>query len=241
MLVGHSFQFLTFLERGHVICLQMFKQANLDCLPHEILTCIFIWSQNNELPLVSRIMYGQLQRTCSIGTKVDWLLERFEDNLTLAATQGGKFRFFNINILKRLDQLNGTAIRLDNKRIPSNLFSKLELSDETFELITEYLERGGSSKLPDGYPIIKSCQLGHIRLVKMLIKHGADPSARKCLALRTAAVRENRMIVDYLLDEVKMKPDTLTLKECVKRGKLDIANVLMAHGAVPDMETLNSM
>jgi hypothetical protein len=209
----------------------MFKQATLDCLPHEILTCIFIWSQNSDLPLVSRTMYRQLQKTCSIGTKVDWLLERFEDNLTLAAAQGGKFRFFNINILKRLDQLNGTLIRLDNRRIPSNLFAKQVLPDETFELITEFLDRGGSSKLPDGYPIIKSCQMGHLKVVKL----------RKCLALRAAAVRENRIMIDYLLDEVKMKPDTLTLKECVKRGKLDIANLLMAHGAVPDMETLNSM
>ncbi|GAB5588316.1 NADH kinase pos5 [Umbelopsis nana] len=217
----------------------MFGQATLDHLPHEILTCIFIWSSNNELPLVSKALYHNLHNA-SIGTKVDFLLARHGNKPVEAAAQGGKFRFFNLTVLKRLDQLNGSRIVLKDKRIPSNLFTQSNISDDSYQLIEELLLRGCSSTLPEGLPIIKSCQLGHLRMVKLLVAHGADPYARNCLALRTAAVRENYTIINYLLDDLQMTPDTLTLKVCVKRGKMKVADILMAHGAVPDMETLNN-
>jgi len=218
----------------------MFGQATLDHLPHEILTYIFIWSSNNELPLVSKALYHNLHNA-SIGTKVDFLLARHGNKPVEAAAQGGKFRFFSLTVLKRLDQLNGSRIVLKNKRIPSNLFTQSNISDDSYQLIEELLLRGCSSTLPEGLPIIKSCQLGHLRMVKLLVAHGADPYALNCLALRTAAVRENYTIINYLLDDLQMTPDTLTLKVCVKRGKMKVADILMAHGAVPDMETLNSM
>ncbi|CAO3665174.1 unnamed protein product [Umbelopsis ramanniana] len=218
----------------------MFGQATLDRLPHEILASIFILSSNNELPLVSRKLYVNLSHS-SIGTKVDWLLGKYNNNPIEAAIQGPRFRFFNQITLERLDKVNGSKITMKGRRIPSILFAQQTLSDDSYQLIKELLERGCSSTLPDGFPIIKSCQLGHLNLVKLLIAHGADPYARKCLALRSAAVRENYTMIDYLLDDLKMTPDTLTLKECVKRGKMKVADILMAHGAVPDMETLNSM
>jgi hypothetical protein len=218
----------------------MFNKASLDQLPHEILTSIFIWSSNDELPLVSKALYHNLQNT-SIGTKVEFLLERHGNKPIEALLKGANFRFFNMNVHKRLDQINGSQIVLEGRRIPSNLFAQQTISDDSYQLIEELLFRGGSSTLPDGYPIIKSCQLGHLRVVKLLVKHGADPYARKSLALRAAAVRDNFTLIDYLLDDLKMTPDTLTLKECVLRGKMKVADILMAHGAIPDMQTLNSM
>ncbi|KAG0171073.1 hypothetical protein DFQ28_010552 [Apophysomyces sp. BC1034] len=207
-------------------------------LPCEIITRIFILSSNPHLPVVCRNLMHMLYK-CSETVKVEWLLHRHNQNIFEAFEEGLRFPFFDIQLLTHFDRLYQQRtleqnIPFTNKTIPRHLFSQTDTS-----LALQLLSRGGSPNKPQGYPLVKSAQLGRTDMVKCLIAHGADPMVRSNMALRVCAARNNRELVCYFLDELHVKPDSKTLEACVQKGLWDMVKILVDHGAVPDMSTIN--
>ncbi|KAI9244120.1 hypothetical protein BDA99DRAFT_529471 [Phascolomyces articulosus] len=221
------------------------KPFPINLLPYELVCEIFILSSNPQLALVC----PQLQH-CSEHTKMDWLLYKCQGNKIQAVEEGLKYRFFSISLLEKFDQLQDDndnndsnndkdgspkRIRLDNRMLPPRLF----ISIETHPLVRQLLERGASPHKPQGYPIIKSAQLGHLEMVKTLVSFGADATVKNNMALRVSAARENTKIVLFFLDNLGVKPDSETLKHCVQKNLWDMVKLLVDHGAVPDMSTVH--
>ncbi|KAI8079079.1 uncharacterized protein B0P05DRAFT_571742 [Gilbertella persicaria] len=168
-------------------------------------------------------------------------MHRAHQNPQQAFEDAVKFPFFDIDLLHRFDKLFGPDINYQDKKIPARLF--LEEPSDTLEerdaLVIALLERGASPNRPRGFPLIKSAQLGRLDQVKRLVAYGADPTARNNMALRVCAARNNRAMVDYFLDELHVKPDSETLKTCVQKNLWEMFRVLVDHGAVPDMSTID--
>ncbi|CAO3634492.1 unnamed protein product [Cunninghamella echinulata] len=137
------------------------------------------------------------------------------------------------------DNDNRMALSYEKKKIPPYLFHNPNQQQSHFELIRLLLQRGASPNKPKGYPIIKSAQLGRKDLIELLIQHGADPSIRNNMALRACVARNNKELTLYFLDELHVKPDSETLKVAVQKELWDMVQLLMDHGAVPDMATVN--
>lgn len=208
----------------------------LEQLPYELLTSIFIQSSNAQLPLVSRTFYYALYQ-CPEDVKLQWLLHRDNYVMALALEHGLRFRFFNQRLLDRFDAMHGSPIRLDNKMLPPHLFA--ECDPRRHDLVVKLLERGASPHKPQGYPLIKSAQIGHLDMIKSLVAFGADPTVKDNMALRVCAARDNKALVKYFLSDLGVKPDSETLKACVRKDLWDMVNILIAHGAVPDLSTIN--
>ncbi|KAI8377321.1 hypothetical protein BD560DRAFT_390770 [Blakeslea trispora] len=208
-------------------------------LPYEILSSIFILSGNPQLPIACRFFYNHLYYAPNT-TKLAFLLYRANKDPQKALEDGIKFAFFDMDLLTRFDRLIDT-VSLKDKKIPARLF--LEEPKDTLQerdnIILGLLERGASPNRPKGFPLIKSAQLGRLDQVKRLINFGADPTIRNNMALRVCAARNNRVMVNYFLDELKVKPDSETLKACVQKNLWEMIQVLVDHGAVPDMSTID--
>ncbi|KAI8137485.1 hypothetical protein BJV82DRAFT_635054 [Fennellomyces sp. T-0311] len=201
-------------------------------LPFELLSEIFILSSNPKLAVVC----PQLQHV-SENTKIQWLLYRHDNDTVEALLEGLKFRFFNTSLLEKFDQYHGSIIRLDKRMLPPQLFKYVD----RHELAIKLLNRGASPQKPRGYPIIKAAQIGSLHMVKTLVSFGADATAKNNMALRVCAARENRDMVLYFLKDLGIKPDSETLKHCVQNNMWDMVKLLVEHGAVPDMSTINEI
>ncbi|KAI7867784.1 hypothetical protein BDF14DRAFT_1742787 [Spinellus fusiger] len=121
--------------------------------------------------------------------------------------------------------------------MPIRLFSLPE--EQARPLLCYLLERGASVKKPKDYPIIKAAQLGHLSIVQLLVAFGVDVTVRQNMALRVSAARNNTDMVKYFLEDLKIVPDSDTLKVCVQKGLWNMVKLLMEHGAIPDMSTVN--
>ncbi|CAO3619161.1 unnamed protein product [Mucor fragilis] len=215
------------------------KPCGLFQLPFEILSNIFILSGNTDLPIVCKYLYQQLYY-CHESIKISFLLQRSQNNVEKAFEDAVKFPFFSMDMLQRFEKMQ-PSLHYNDKKIPARLF--LQAPEGTLEqrdaLIVALLEKGASANRPKGYPLIKSAQLGRLDQVKLLVKFGADPTMRNNMALRVCAARNNRVMVDYFLDELHVKPDSETLKACVQKNLWDMFQVLVDHGAVPDISTID--
>lgn len=215
------------------------KPCGLFNLPFEILSHIFILSSNPNLPIVNQLLYRQLYY-CSDSVKIQFLEYRYKaENVFEEAV---KYPFFSLELLKRLDKVHNEKLTYKDKKIPARLFLQepSESLSQRDAIVLELLERGACANRPKGFPLIKSAQLGRLDRVKLLIGFGADPTVRGNMALRVCAARDNREMVLYLLDELNVKPDSDTLKACVQKNLWEMIQILVDHGAVPDMSTINS-
>lgn len=214
------------------------KPCGLFKLPFEILSHIFILCSNVNLPITNQFLYRQLYY-CSDSIKIQFLDYKYRGNNVFE--EAVKYPFFSLELLKRLDKLHNEKLLYKDKKIPARLF--LQEPNETLSqrdaIVLELLERGACSNRPKGFPLIKSAQLGRLDRVKLLIQYGADPTIRNNMALRVCAARNNTDMVRYFLDDLKVKPDSETLKACVQKNLWDMIQVLVDHGAVPDMSTIN--
>lgn len=216
------------------------KPCGLFYLPFEILSQIFILSQNTQLPIVCKHLFNQLYH-CHETIKIRFLMYRCNSNIEQTFEEAVKFPFFTIEMVKRLDAMFGKTVMFTDKKLPARLF--LEEPKETLpqrdNVVVALLERGASPNRPKGYPLIKSAQLGRFEQVKLLVDYGADPTVRNNMALRVCAARNNKQMVNYFLDELKVKPDSETLKTCIQKNLWEMVQVLVDHGAVPDMSTID--
>ncbi|KAI8374726.1 uncharacterized protein BYT42DRAFT_547720 [Radiomyces spectabilis] len=217
--------------------------SGLTRLPFEVLAKIFILSSNPQLPVTCRFTFHMLYHAPD-DLKVAWLLYRHGHILTAACEAALKFPFFSMSLLERFDRLYArqqqqpdAKILFTKKMVPPQLFSKMDAASDA--LAFTLLERGASPNKPHGYPLIKSAQLGRLDIVKQLITFGADPTVRQNMALRVCAARDNREMVLYFLDHLQIKPDSESLRACVQKGLWDMVKLLVDHGAVPDMNTVN--
>ena len=213
------------------------KPSGLLKLPFEILSHIFILSSNTCLPIVNQHLFQHLYY-CHDTIKIRFI--RHKCNNQDVIHEIVKYRFFNLELLKRLDTPTQKLSFKDGK-IPARLFlnEPEETLTERDAIVTELLERGGCPNRPKGYPLIKSAQLGRLDRVKLLISFGADPTIRNNMALRVCAARNNKEMVLYFLDDLHVKPDSETLKACVQKNLWEMIQILVDHGAVPDMSTIN--
>ncbi|CAO3630850.1 unnamed protein product [Cunninghamella blakesleeana] len=138
---------------------------------------------------------------------------------------------------------NSITIPYEQKKIPPYLFNHHHHHSmkNPLEFIELLLKRGASPNKPKGYPLIKSAQLGRKDYIQLLIQYGADPTIRNNMALRSSVARNNKELTLYFLEELNVKPDSETLKVAVQKEFWDIVQLLMDHGAVPDMDTVNFM
>jgi hypothetical protein len=208
-------------------------------LPFEILSEIFILSSNPNLTIVNQHFFQQLYHSHET-IKIQFLRYKCLGNIQKAFEEAIKYPFFNKSLLKRFDQLIENLSYKDGK-IPARLFLQdpAENLDERDDMVLELLKRGASPNKPKGYPLIKSAQLGRLDRVKLLVSFGADSTLRNNMALRVCAARDNKDMVNYFLDELKVKPDSETLKACVQKNLWEMIQILVDHGAVPDMSTIN--
>ncbi|KAG1057390.1 hypothetical protein G6F46_000724 [Rhizopus delemar] len=215
------------------------RPCGLTLLPYELLSTIFILSSNPALPVVCRALYQRLY-CCHDTLKIAFLLHRTQYNVEKLLEEASRFRFFNGALVRQLDQVAQQPLNFHDKKIPSRLFLEEPAATlkEREELILMLLERGGSPNRPKGYPIFKSALLGRLDRVKLLVSFGADPTAQNNMALRACVARNNREMVDYFLDELKVRPDSETLKVCVQKNLWDMFQLLVDHGAVPDLSTI---
>jgi hypothetical protein len=242
-------------------------QQRLTLLPHELLCEIFILSSNPHLPVTCRTLAYQLYY-CADSVKIAWLLWRHNNDIQASFEAGVLFPFFTTRLLYRMDALHRTqqqqkleqqlsttgadttdllilanepaqTIPYTKKKMPPHLFNCETPTDEIDSMITILLERGGSPDKPKGYPLVKCAQLGRMDKVQQLIKYGATPTLRNNMALRVCAARNNMDMVLYFLDHLKITPDSETLKACAQKKLWNMVQVLVDHGAVPDMNTVN--
>ncbi|KAI8071507.1 hypothetical protein BC940DRAFT_293033 [Gongronella butleri] len=183
------------------------------------------------------------------------LTERQEGN---EETQDENGRNQNENRENRENQ--DVCIRFDDKALPTHLFTAVAHESRTTEgtssgaaaaeasadmhearntLLAALLKRGASATRPNGYPLIKSAQLGDLAKVQLLVDHGADPAHRNNMALRICASRNNMPMARYFLETLHVQPDSDTLKTCAQKQLWEMVQLLMDHGAVPDMSTIN--
>jgi hypothetical protein len=215
------------------------KPYGLFKLPFEILSNIFILSSNTELTIVNQFLFHQLYYSHD-SLKINFLMHKCHGDITKIFEEAVKYPFFNLELLKRLDTIQATQLSYKDKKIPARLFLQepTETLEERDTIVLELLNRGACPNRPKGYPLIKSAQLGRLDRVKLLMGYGADPTIRNNMALRVCAARNNREMVDYFLDDCKVKPDSETLKACVQKNLWEMIQVLVDHGAVPDMSTI---
>ncbi|KAI8646656.1 hypothetical protein BD408DRAFT_410046 [Parasitella parasitica] len=215
------------------------KPCGLFKLPFEILSNIFILSGNPALPVTCKHLHQQLY-LCHDSIKISFLLSRTQNDIEKAFEDAVKFPFFNMELLHRFERVQPT-LEYKNKKIPARLFLQdpAETLQERDSIIVALLQKGASPNRPKGYPLIKSAQLGRLDQVKLLIAFGADATIRNNMALRVCAARDNREMVDYFLDELHVKPDSETLKACVQKNLWDMFQVLVDHGAVPDISAID--
>lgn len=182
-------------------------------LPFEILSEIFILSSNTSLPIVNQFLFHQLYN-CHDTLKIKFLRYKCHDDIQKTLEEAIKYPFFNLRLLQRLDEHSILPYSYKDGKIPARLFLQ-DPSDtlkERDDIVLELLKRGGSPNRPKGYPLIKSAQLGRLDRVKLLVSFGADPTLRNNMALRVCAARNNKDMVSYFLDDLKIKPDSETLK-----------------------------
>ncbi|KAI9259910.1 hypothetical protein BY458DRAFT_517012 [Sporodiniella umbellata] len=213
------------------------KPCGLTLLPYELLSTVFVLSSNSELPTTCRALYQQLYY-CHNNLKISFLLHRCKYKSKNLLEEASRFQFFNRALVENIDQFAQRKLTFSKKKIPSRLFME-ETNKEHEELIALLLERGGDPNRPEGFPIFKSVSSGRVHLVKLLISYGATPQIKNNRALKACVARNNFEMVNYLLDELKVEPDSDTLGVCVKKNLWDMFQVLVDHGAVPDMNTIS--
>ncbi|CAO3635884.1 unnamed protein product [Mucor hiemalis] len=216
------------------------KPCGLFKLPFEILSHTFILSSNPALPIVNQFLYKQLYY-CHETIKIQFLRYKCNGDIQKTLSEAVKYPFFNLTLLNRLDTYTKDTLSFKDDKIPARLFLQdpINTLEERDDIVLELLKRGGCANRPKGYPLIKSAQLGRLDRVKLLVSYGADPTLRNNMALRVCAARNNKEMVLYFLDELKVKPDSETLKACVQKNLWEMIQILVDHGAVPDMSTIN--
>jgi len=184
--------------------------------------------------------------------KTQWLLHKFNYDYPKALYRGLKWRFFNKTILYQLDSIYYQSklkkgepcsdeviqvIPCRDRAIPQWFFSVPDPNDTHFDMVKILLERGASPNESDGYPIIKSAQLGRLKMARLLLSFNANPGIKDNMALKLTAKKNNFEMVNLLIER-GAKPDSETLKIVVERKHWKMAELLMLHGASPTAEVL---
>ncbi|CAG8500618.1 5286_t:CDS:1 [Acaulospora morrowiae] len=223
------------------------SNENIQRLPLEVLQYIFILSGNPHFPRVSQNFYKAANSQTSVKTQ--WLLCKYKNDYKKAFFRGLKWKFFNKEILNQLDNLyqqqsirDGVIppppeILCEGRPIPQWFFG--DSNDRLLELTEILLKRKASPNESEGYPIVKSVQIGNIRMVKLLIHYGAKVDIRDNLALSVGVGKGNLEMVKLLLDH-GAQPSSKTLKYAVEKGFGEIFELLKCYGAIEDLSVVNA-
>ncbi|KAG6833373.1 hypothetical protein H0H87_007990 [Tephrocybe sp. NHM501043] len=114
----------------------------------------------------------------------------------------------------------------------------------------------------DGYALTKAVHARYVPLVRLLLKHGADPQRKNCLAIFVAIRQQDLTLVKLLIErddspytelpgigkrkrrkfEDRVIANAAMLRAAVKCGAKDIIDYLSYEkGCVPDIPTLRLM
>ncbi|RGB36172.1 hypothetical protein C1646_92964 [Rhizophagus diaphanus] len=218
-------------------------------LPFEVLQQIFIFSSNPAFASVSRLFHYIANSQTSVKTQ--WLLNKFNHDCPKALYRGLKWRFFNKNILYQLDSFYyqskckrgetlDKVIPYKGRPIPQWFFSVPDPNNVYYELVKILLDRGASPNEPDGYPIIKSAQLGRLKMAELLLSFGAKADIKDNMALTVASKSNDFDMVKLLLNNEDVKADSNALKVAVEKKNWKMAEFLMSKGASPTPEVVEA-
>ncbi|CAH1765036.1 15061_t:CDS:2 [Entrophospora sp. SA101] len=228
----------------------LYSLSKLEQLPIELLELIFIFSRNPLFTQVSK-KFNQLFKP-TLSLKVRWLMNISNENYLKALYRGVRFKFFDKELLFRLDTLHlqqylknhniietklpPTIIPYTERAIPYRFFSSPDPEGKLIELTKILLDRKASPDEPDGYPIIKSAAAGKEDMIRLLLEYGANPNIKSGTAI-TICVKYNRLSIIKLLIEKGGKPKSKDVKVAIKDGNWYLAEYLARNGAEISLDT----
>ncbi|KAJ1676974.1 hypothetical protein EV182_007144 [Spiromyces aspiralis] len=112
-----------------------------------------------------------------------------------------------------------------------------EIYQERLEIVQRLLEWGVPADCRNSFPLIKSCQLGLVDMVRLLLSFNAKPDLNDNMALCLAATRGHYKIVKLLV-KAGAPLESRVLRYAVQKQQWKVVNYLMKKGAVPDFETI---
>jgi hypothetical protein len=221
------------------------RRITIEQLPLEILQEIFVLSENPDFAHTSRTFRTAASSRSSV--KAQWLVNKYSGNYQFALRRGLRYRFFNKEILAQLDAMfyqsqlrqkkqdPQRVIPYERKSIQPRLFKTSDPDSACYELVKALLQRNASPDEPNGYPIVKSAQLGRLDMVKLLLEYRANAKTQGTLALMSCARRGHIEIAKLLLENEVM-PDALSLRIAHQRKDWAMVKLLSDYGATPDDE-----
>ncbi|GBC08318.1 hypothetical protein RclHR1_08020001 [Rhizophagus clarus] len=192
---------------------------NIQQLPLKVLQQIFIFSSNPAFASVSRLFHY------TANSQIDVKLNGFYIDSIYYQSK-----------CKRGETSDG-VIPYKDRLIPNYFFSVPDPNDVYYELVKILLNRGASPNEPDGYPIIKSAQLGRLKMVELLIFFGAKVEIKDNMTLILASKSNDFDMVKLLLNN-NIRADSNALKAAVEKKNWRMAEFLMSKGAVPTPEVV---
>ncbi|GAA5827061.1 hypothetical protein JCM5353_001856 [Sporobolomyces roseus] len=163
-------------------------------LPVELLLDIHLLSLSSSLPQVSR-SFHQLFSTSSTFHKASYLILRHPSHKSLS--HAIRYPICTLPVLEsfeRIHSIRGVG-KLKCRQLPRRLFSSLTPSpspsqsnpNRHYTLIQYLLEEyQASPNSHTGYPLARAVFAGDLKMIQLLLKHGADPGLKQGWAVVTA-------------------------------------------------------
>ncbi|GAA5831941.1 hypothetical protein JCM11251_002759 [Rhodosporidiobolus azoricus] len=176
----------------------------LEDLPAELLLHVHLLSLSSHLPYVSRHLHSIFASTSSFH-RARYLLLR-HDRKTLS--HAVKYQICTLDVIHALERLafaEGKRLKCPQlpRRVVRGLSSKGGDEERAVDLplITYLLENyGASANSHNGYPLARAVFSRHIPLIRLLLRHGADPSQQDGWAVTTAIANGDAHLVKMLME-----------------------------------------
>ncbi|BGO94955.1 hypothetical protein NBRC10512_008016 [Rhodotorula toruloides] len=176
--------------------------ATLQDLPVELVLDIHLFSLSSALPIVSR-HFRNLFSATSPWHRARFLLLRHERKTLAHAIKYTICTLDVVHVLEKIAHSQGKKLKCP--QLPRRLFKGIGRGKQEDQvdlpLITHLLETYRSSpNSQDGYPLARAVLGRHLPLIRLLLRHGADPSLKGGWAVTTAIANGDQDLVRMLLE-----------------------------------------
>lgn len=183
---------------------------------------IHLLSLSSALPNVSR-HFRDLFTATGPWHRARFLLLRHERKTLSHAIKYPMCTLEVVHVLEKVAQSRGTRLRCP--QLPRRLFKAVGKGKQDgqvdLRLVTYLLETyRASPNSHDGYPLARAVFARHLPLVRLLLKHGADPSLKNGWAVTNAIANGDQDLVRMLLErEVEREEAGLADDEVILKAK----------------------